>query len=65
MDFNVYVGKIEISIKWVDNEKNSTELPSGDYIFKVVLIEGIPLSALKNEVNVSNYKAVAKHFGLK
>jgi hypothetical protein len=65
MDFNVYVGKIEISIKWVDGGKNSSEAPAGDYIFKIVIIEGTQLSVLKNEVNVSNYKAVVKYFGLK
>jgi hypothetical protein len=65
MDFNVYVGKIDITIKWVDGGKNSTEAPAGDYIFKIVIIEGTPLTVLKDKVNVSSYKAVARYFGLK
>jgi hypothetical protein len=65
MDFNVFVGEIKLLVRWIDGGKNNTSAPEYDYIFKVVIIEGTPLSVLKNEVNVSNYRAVAKYFGLK
>ena len=60
MDFEAYIGKIEVRIKWVDNGVNTTLAPSQDYAFKVVVIQGISLSVLKSEVSVNNYEATMR-----
>ena len=59
MDFDVYVGSINLMYKEVYNSANDTPVPS-KMSFKVVIIEGIPLGALKGIVNVNNYEAVAR-----
>jgi hypothetical protein len=58
MDYNVYIGSIDISIKLVDNGKNKTVSPSQQISYKVLIIEGTPLSVLKNNVDISNYNKV-------
>ncbi len=60
MDFDAYVGSIDLTYKEVLDGVNNTPAPSGMMSFKVVIIEGIPLAKLKNMVDVSDYSAVAK-----
>jgi hypothetical protein len=59
MDFDVYVGIINLMYKEVYNSANDTPVP-GNMSFKVVIIKGIPLGALKGIVDVNNYEAVAR-----
>jgi len=60
MDFDVYVGSIDLIYKEVLNGVNDTPAPGNIMSFKVVIIEGIPLATLKGMVDVSDYGAVAK-----
>ena len=60
MDFDAYVGSIDLLYKEVFDGVNDTPAPEGIMSFKVVIIEGIPLATLKGMVNVSDYGAVAK-----
>ncbi len=60
MDFDVYVGGIDLIYKEVSDGVNDTPLPGGVMSFKVVIIEGIPLATLKGMVDISDYGAVAK-----
>jgi hypothetical protein len=63
-DFDVYVGSINLMYKEVYDSVNDTPVP-GDMSFKVVIIEGIPLAALKRMVDVNNYEAVARMLNAK
>lgn len=65
MDFNVYVGEIELILKWIDNGVNVTEAPGANYAFKVIIMEGTDITTLKNEVNIYNFNAVSNYLGLK
>jgi hypothetical protein len=58
MDFDVYIGSIDITLRWVDNGVNNTEAPKDAYTFKVIVIEGTPLSMLKTKTDISNPDAV-------
>jgi hypothetical protein len=58
MDYDVFIGKIAITIRWIDNGINSTSAPDTNYAFKVIIIEGTPLSVLKTEVDIYDYNAV-------
>lgn len=60
MDFDAYVGSIDLIYKEVNNGVNNTTAPGGTMSFKVVIIEGIHLATLKGMVDISDYKAVAK-----
>jgi hypothetical protein len=60
MDFDVYVGSIDLIYKEVLGGVNDTPAPGNIMSFKVVIIEGIPLATLKGMVDVSDYGAVAK-----
>jgi hypothetical protein len=60
MDFDAYVGSIDLMYKEVFNGVNDTPVPKDLMSFKVVIIQGIPLATLKGLVDVSNYAAVAK-----
>ena len=60
MDFDAYVGSIDLIYKEVLNGVNSTPVPENIMSFKVVIIEGIPLATVKSMVDVSDYGAVAK-----
>jgi hypothetical protein len=60
MDFDVYVGGIDLIYKEVFEGVNDTPAPVNIMSFKVLIIEGIPLATLKGLVDVSDYKAVAK-----
>ncbi|HOO83748.1 MAG TPA: hypothetical protein PLS94_04230 [Prolixibacteraceae bacterium] len=62
MDFNAFVGSIEIILRWVDNGVNNTEAPTGPYAFKVIVIEGTPLAVLEASVDISNPEAVMSFF---
>jgi hypothetical protein len=64
MDFDAYVGNIILYFKTIDNGVNTTQAPNGTEIFKVVIVEGTPLTALKENVNVTNYISVAKFLGI-
>jgi hypothetical protein len=60
MDFDVYVGGIDLIYKEVFEGVNDTPAPANIMSFKVLIIEGIPLATLTGLVDVSDYKAVAK-----
>jgi hypothetical protein len=62
MDFDAYVGSINLIYKEVFDGVNDTPAPSNLMSFKVVIIEGIPLATLKTMVNVNDYNAVTKMF---
>ncbi len=65
MDYDVYVGEIDIHLKWVDNGIDDTQVPGTTESFKVVIIEGTPLSTLKTQVNIADYRAVSNYLKLK
>jgi len=54
MDYDAFIGSIDITLRWTDNGVNSTNAPGDPYAFKVVVIEGTPLSVLKTQVDISN-----------
>lgn len=58
MDFDAYVGGIDLYYKEVYQGVNDTYAPGVLMSFKVVIIEGIPLATLKNMVDVKDYDAV-------
>jgi hypothetical protein len=60
MDFDAYVGSIDLIYKEVLNGVNDTPAPDGLMSFKVVIIEGLPLATLKKMVNVNDFGAVSK-----
>ncbi len=60
MDFDAYVGGIDLIYKEVFEGVNDTFAPSTLMSFKVLIIEGIPLASLKGKVNVSDFGAVTK-----
>jgi hypothetical protein len=64
MDFDAYVGSIDLIYKEVFDGVNDTPVPGNIMSFKVVIIEGIPLATLKGMVDVSDYGAVAKKFNI-
>jgi hypothetical protein len=61
LDFDVFLGEIDLYIKWIDNGINDTQAPTATESYKVVIIEGIPLATLKKNVDVTNYVAVSKY----
>jgi hypothetical protein len=60
MDFDAYIGSIDLIYKEVFDGVNDTPVPVNIMSFKVLIIEGIPLAKLKGMVDVSDYGAVAK-----
>jgi len=60
MDFDVYVGSIDLIYKEVLDRVNDTPVPGNIMSFKVLIIEGIHLATLKGLVDVSDYSAIAK-----
>jgi hypothetical protein len=60
MDFDAYIGSIDLIYKEIFEGVNDTPVPVNIMSFKVLIIEGIPLAALKGLVDVSDYGAVAK-----
>ena len=59
MDFDAYVGSIDLIYKEVFNGINDTYAPESLMSFKVLIIEGIPLATLKSMVNVNDFAAVS------
>lgn len=60
MDFDAYIGSIDLIYKEVFEGLNDTPVPATIMSFKVLIIEGIPLATLKGLVDLSDYGAVAK-----
>jgi hypothetical protein len=58
VDFEAFIGEIDITIRWVDYGKNNTEAPTGLYTFKVLVVEGMTLSALKAKTDISDHNSV-------
>jgi len=61
MDYDAFIGRIDITLRWVDNGVNSTETPTDYYTFKVIVIAGTPLSTLKMKTDISNPDAVIEY----
>ncbi len=59
MDFDAYIGGIDLYYKEVYQGVNDTPAPGVLMSFKVMIIEGIPLATLKNMVDIKDYDAVA------
>ena len=59
MDFDAYVGGIDVLYKEIYEDVNDTFAPDELMTFKVVIIEGIPLAKLKTMVDISDYHAVS------
>jgi len=64
LDFDVFVGEIDLFLRYTDNGINDTSRPTVNFAFKVVIIEGIPLAALKKQVNTADYRAVSNYLKL-
>ena len=60
MDFDAYVGSINLIYKEVFEGFNDTPAPIDLMSFKIVIIEGIPLATLKSMVNINDFDAVSK-----
>lgn len=65
MDFDAYVGSINLMYKEVFDGVNDTPAPAGIMSFKIVIIDGIPLATLKTMVNLSDFAAVSKMLNIK
>jgi hypothetical protein len=65
MDYNAYIGKLELTFKVVVSGVNDTPAPDVKMAFKVVVVQGLSLSALKSKVDVKNFDAVVKYLGVK
>jgi hypothetical protein len=63
LDFDAYVGSIDLMYKEVFEGVNDTPAPS-PMSFKVVIIEGIPLAKLKTMVNINDFAAVSRMFNI-
>ncbi|MGF7141088.1 hypothetical protein [Roseimarinus sediminis] len=61
MDFNAFVGSVEITLRWVDDGMNVTEAPVQPYSFKLIIIEGTPLAVLESRVDISDPEAVLNY----
>ncbi len=64
MDFDAYVGFIDLIYKEVFEGVNDTPAPADLMSFKIVIIEGIPLASLKTMVNINDFSAVSKMFNI-
>ena len=64
MDFDVYVGKIEIHMRDILDSKNITQAPSSKITFKVIIIQGMAYATLKKQVDITNFKAVSSFLGI-
>jgi hypothetical protein len=58
MDFDVYIGEIDIFFKETIDGINTVARPEVLNSFKVVIIQGLSLTALKNKVDIRNFNAV-------
>lgn len=61
MDYNVYIGRIEITIRQTEVGVNKTLRPGNPMAFKVLIIKGTPLSVLQTKVDLNNYNAVVEY----
>lgn len=64
MDFDAYVGGIDLIYKEVFDGVNDTPAPTELMSFKVVIIEGLPLAKVKSLVDVNDLSAVTKLFNI-
>ena len=64
MDFDAYIGSIDLLYKEVFDGINDTPVQENTMSFKVLIIEGIPLATLKGLVDVSDYREMAKMMNL-
>jgi hypothetical protein len=64
MDFDAYIGRIDITLRWVDNGVNNTEAPKDNYTFKVIVISGTPLSVLETKTDISDPDAVMEYLSI-
>jgi hypothetical protein len=64
MDFDAYVGSIDLIYKEVVGGVNDTPAPANIMSFKIVIIEGTPLAKIKTMVNINDFAAVSKMFNL-
>jgi hypothetical protein len=62
MDFDAYVGSINLIYKEVFAGVNDTPEPTSLMSFKIVIIEGTPLATLKTLVNINDFAAVSRMF---
>jgi len=62
LDFDAYIGSINLIYKEVFNGVNDTPAPANLMSFKIVIIEGIPLATLKTMVNIKDFAAVSRRF---
>jgi len=61
MDFDAFIGSIDITRRWTDNGVNNTEAPKDYYTFKVIVISGTPLSVLETKTDISDPDAVMQY----
>jgi len=64
MDFDAYVGGIDLIYKEVYEGVNDTPAITGLMSFKIVIIEGVPLAQLKTMVDIRNLAAVLNMFNV-
>jgi hypothetical protein len=64
MDYDAYVGGIDLIYKEVYDGVNDTPEITDLMSFKIVIIEGVPLAKLKTMVDVSNLAAVLNMFNV-
>lgn len=64
LDYDAYVGSIDLIYKEVFEGVNDTPAPADLMSFKIVIIEGIPLATLKTKVNINDFAAVSKMLNL-
>ena len=63
MDFDVYIGEIDLIYKEITDGINDTYAPVNTMSFKVMIIEGIPLAKLKTMVDIRDFNAVSGLIG--
>lgn len=64
LDYDAYLGGIDLIYKEVLDGFNATEAPANLMSFKVVIIEGLPLATIKEMVDVTDFNAVVKMFNI-
>lgn len=62
MDFDAYLGGINLIYKEVLAGVNDTFAPENLMSFKIVIIEGLPLAKVKEMVDIRDFNAVVKTF---
>jgi hypothetical protein len=64
LDFDAYVGGIQMIYREVLDGVNDTFAPEDLMSFKIVIIEGIPLATVKSMVDINDFDAVTKTFNV-